>query len=63
VRVWDCTQLDTDGITCLSGQWVEYSAGWPALTWDQVAELSGAVALLFATAFVVRVVAHFLKNM
>lgn len=63
MRVWDCTQLDTDGITCLSGQWVEYSAGWPALTWEQVAELSGAVALLFATAWVIRVVGNFLKNM
>lgn len=57
MRVFDCTDLDVDGTTCLTGQWVEFTPGaWESLQMADVEILAAATIALFAVAFIVRVI-------
>lgn len=49
-----CTQFDTDGVTCLTTQWVEAPSFLPSLSLGDGASLGFAILALWCVAYMSR---------
>lgn len=62
LKVWACLEFDTASGTCTSEGWIEPPTVIPSMTVDDAQTIGMSIALLWATAFGVRMLKRALTS-